>query len=219
MMLRWIALVCLLLTSTFAQIPAQQGIRVGPGDAVRLYVYDGLYQVENDRFISTFHDQEFIVDGFGQIHLTSIGRVMINNLNAEEISKLLQEKFKPFAKDPRVIVVPLIRLSFRGGFGKPGLYRFDLNMSAWEMLEQVGGVTGLSRLEEIYIMRQEEIIYSDFYEAFYDASSLYELGLQSGDEVLAPRVNRLTFDTVMRYVQFGMSMLIFYFTMLNYRRN
>jgi hypothetical protein len=67
-------------------------------------------------------------------------------------------------------------------------------------------------------MRKNQVLYSNFSEAFYNAQALYELGLQSGDAIVAPRSNRLTFNTLMRYTQFGMSLLIFYFSWINYRQ-
>jgi hypothetical protein len=98
------------------------------------------------------------------------------------------------------------------------MYRFKLNISFWEMVEEAGGLSTRSRFEEIYIERRGEMIYEDFWNAFYDASSLYELGIQSGDQIVAPIINRISFYTIMRYVSFGMSVLTFYFTFLNYRQ-
>jgi len=41
------------------------------------------------------------------------------------------------------------------------------------------------------------------------------LGVESGDEIVVPRVNRPTFRSMMRYFQFGMSLIILYLTLLN----
>ena len=194
-------------------------IRINAGDAIKLFVYDGLFPADNSKYISNFNNRELIVDGFGEINLISIGKIYVQGFTAQEISKILEEKFKPYAREPHIIVEPLVRIQLLGGFGKPGMYRFDLKMSFWDLLEKAGGLTGGAKIEDVYIMRRDRILYSDFAEAFYSASALYELGLHSGDAIVAPRSNRLTFNTLMRYTQFGMSLLIFYFSLLNYQND
>jgi protein involved in polysaccharide export with SLBB domain len=205
-------------TMSAAQELAQEALRVTPGDAIHLYIYESLFPSEKGKFVGNYHDKEFVVDGLGQITLGPLGRVQIAGLKPEEIAQVLQEKFRPFAKDPLIIVVPMIRLELKGGFSQPGLYRFNPNISFWEVMKEVGGLHSLSSFEDMYISRKGEPIYRGFGEAFYRGQSLYELGLQSGDEIVAPRVNRLSFDTIMRYLQFGMSMLIFYLTLMNYNK-
>jgi protein involved in polysaccharide export with SLBB domain len=203
--------------TVFKADTTQRETQLIAGDAVHLYVYDGFFPAGEDKFIGTFHDKEYIIDGFGDINLFSIGRVHVVGLTAGEIARVLETKLKPFAKDPHVVVEPLVKLYLRGGFNESGLHRFNLRISFWEMLEQVGGLNGITRIEDIYIVRDDRILYKDFWNAFYRASSLAELGIQSGDEIIAPRVNRLTMDTILRYFQFGMSIITFYITFLNYR--
>ncbi len=206
-------------TSTVAQTTARREIRLTPGDAIHLYVYDSVFPSERGKFTANYHDTEMIIDGQGLINLGPLGRVQVAGLKPEEIAQVFQEKFKPFSKEPYVIVIPLIRISLKGGFAQPGMYRFNPNMSFWEMMKQVGGLQNLAAFEDMYIVRDRETIYRPFEEAFYHGQSLYELGFESGDELLAPRVNRLTFEAIMRYIQFGMSMLTFYFALLTYNTN
>lgn len=194
-------------------------IKLGPGDAIHVLVYDGVLPTEKNKFIFNFHDQEFIVDGNGEIRLFSLGKIKVAGMTADQIAKELQQKFKPFAKNPMVIVIPLVRIILRGEFGHPGMYRFNLDISFWDMVKEAGGLSGLSTVESMFMVRKDEIIYKDFINALYNATSLYELGIQSGDEIIAPRVNRLTFTAVSRYFQFVMSILIFYLTAKNYSAN
>jgi len=194
-------------------------IILGPGDAIYLSVYDGAFAPVEGKFISIFHDKIFIINGFGQIDLFTLGELTIAGLSTEEIRILLTEHLKPYAKEPMIIVRPLIRVTLRGEFGQPGMYRFGLDTSFWDMIQQagglVGGLDGLSALEDMFIMRKEQIIYKDFVEAIHSGTSIYELGIESGDEVVVPRANRPTFRSMMRYFQFGMSLIILYLTLLN----
>ncbi|NOY59801.1 MAG: hypothetical protein GXO75_12865 [Calditrichaeota bacterium] len=190
-------------------------LHVNPGDAIRLFVYDGALQIEKGRFISQFNDLELVVDGFGEISLYSLGKVHVAGMTAEKIRDKLTEKFKPYAKEPNVVVIPLIRLILRGEFGKPGMYRFSLSTSFWDMISEAGGIDNSYSLENMFIMREGEIIYKDFEDALYKASSLKDMDLQSGDEIIAPRVNRLSFRTIMRYFQFGSSIMLLYLALIN----
>ena len=202
-----------------AQDLADDALRVTPGDAIHLYIYENLFPSEKSKFVGNYHDKEFVIDGLGQIGLGPLGRVQVAGLKVEEIAQVLQEKFKPFAKDPFIIVVPLIRLELKGGFTQPGLYRFNPNISFWEVMKEVGGLHSLSSFEDMFIQREGQPINRRFGEAFYRGQSLYELGLRSGDEIIAPRVNRLSFDTIIRYIQFAMSIFTFYFVLINYNSN
>lgn len=213
-------MLALLLAFAFqvlAQTNTSQDVRVQPGDAIVLYIYDSIFVVEKGRFISTYNGKNFVVNGYGEIHLGPLGKLNVTGLTPDQISNMLKEKFKPLAKDPIIIVQPLVRITLRGAFNEPGMYRFSLDMSFWEMIKEVGGLHSLADFEDMYIVRDNKILYKDFEQAFYRAHSLAEMELQSGDEIIVPRVNRLTFNTIMRYVQYGMSAIVFYITILNYR--
>jgi len=203
----------------FAQDERLKEIILGPGDAIHLTVYDGAFAPVEGKFISLFHDKIFIINGFGQIDMFTLGEIKVAGLSTEEIRTLLTEKLKPYAKEPMIIARPLIRITLRGEFGQPGMYRFGLDTSFWDMIQQagglVGGLDGLSALEDMFIMRKDELIYKDFVEAIHSGTSIYELGIESGDEIVVPRVNRPTFRSMMRYFQFGMSLIILYLTLLN----
>ena len=192
-------------------------LRVSKGDAIYLLVYDGPFTLGKNNIIANFHDKEFIVDGFGNVRLSFLGEIPVVGQTADQISELITAKLKLYAEEPIVIVEPRIRITLLGEFARPGMYRFSPSISFWQMVEEAGGLLGLASLENMYIMRRDEIFYEDFIEALHKASSLSELGIESGDEIIAPRINRLTFFTVMRYAQFGMSIIIFYLTLLNYR--
>ncbi|MBN2412319.1 polysaccharide biosynthesis/export family protein [candidate division KSB1 bacterium] len=214
-----LGLFTIISSASFAQDERLNEIILGPGDAIHLSVYDGAFAPVEGKFISIFHDKIFIINGFGQIDMFTLGEIKIAGLTTEEIRVLLTEKLKPYAKEPMIIVRPLIRITLRGEFGQPGMYRFGLDTSFWDMIQQagglVGGLDGISALEDMFIMRKEQIIYKDFVEAIHSATSIYELGIESGDEVVVPRANRPTFRSMMRYFQFGMSLIILYLTLLN----
>jgi protein involved in polysaccharide export with SLBB domain len=192
-------------------------VRLKAGDAIRILVYDGVFPTDNNKFISNFHNAEFVVDGLGEIRLYSLGKIKVAGHTSDEISELIKEKLKPFTKEPMVITIPLIKVSLKGNFGRPGMYRFNLEESFWQVVDEAGGIGNLSSIEGMYIIRKDEILYQNFEDAFYNASSLYEMGIQSGDELVAPRINTISLYTIQRYFEFMMSIFIFYFTLQSYR--
>jgi len=164
--------------------------RVKPGDALQLRIYSG-YIPSDHKFIILFQDSTKTIDGEGNIELASMGKVHVANLTSREIAEVLEAKFKQFIESPKVSVTPLARLTLRGTFIKPGLYRVDLNSSFWELVKIGGGLQSFD-LSGIYIQRREEALYRDFEQAYYEGTSLAELGIESGDAIVVPRINRLT---------------------------
>ena len=201
-----------------ARSSRDRAFRVRQGDAIHIYVYDGFTHTEKNRFISTFHDKEYIIDGFGNIQLLSLGSIRVVGLRPKDIAELLQEKVSPFAKDPIVIVRPLIRLTLRGGFEQPGMYRFSLDTTIWDVIKEAGGLEEKIEIENMRLIRKDRMITAEFVNAIHNASSLYEIGITSGDIIYAPSPNKITFDTIMRYTQFAVSFLLIYLTVKNNER-
>ena len=65
----------------------------------------------------------------------------------------------------------------------------------------------------MYVMRHGEIIYAEFWDSLYSGTSIRELGLESGDEVIVPRVNRISLEAIMRYVNFFASLILLYYAL------
>ena len=186
--------------------------RFNPGDGLRLMIYEDDLNTPQNRFISNFHDREYALDGEGYVRLGPIGEVKISGLTVEEATEKILQVLQPYARNPRILVFPLIRISIVGEFGESGMYRFDPSISLWDVVAEAGGVGSSIRMEDIYILRNGVIIYKNFRNAIYSGTSLREIGIQSGDEIVAPRVNRLSLYDVFRYVNFASTILLLYYT-------
>lgn len=196
----------------------KEPLRLGPGDGFRLLVYEKNFLADGARFITNFNNLELFLDGNGDVIVSVLGTFNLAGLTVTEIAALMTDQLRQYAKDPVVQVIPLIRVTLRGEFGRPGMYRFSPNMSFWEMVKDAGGLGSSYELDNVFILRNEEIVYKDFLGALYKAQSLEELGIQSGDEIVAPRMSRLSFETIMRYFQFGSSLILLYFTLTRERK-
>lgn len=182
------------------------------GDGFRIMIYEDDLNTPQNRFISNFHNKEYALDGEGYISLGPIGSVKIAGLTVEEATEKLAEKLQPYARNPHIIVIPLIRVTMIGEFGQAGMYRFNPAVSFWDVVSEAGGVGSSIRLEDIYILRGGQVIYKDFRNALYRGTSLREIGIKSGDEIVAPRVTRLSLYDVFRYVNFISTLLLLYYT-------
>ena len=209
---------CLTLTSAlFAQ--NTQEFRFQKADGLKLLIYDDFMEPASNKVLSNYHDIEYVIDGDGFLQLGVFGEILVEGLTVRETTELLREKFRKYAKDLTIIVTPMIRLVLKGEFGKAGMYRFSPNTSFWDVVAEAGGMSNSLVAENMYIMREGEIVYADFIESLSTGVSLDELGLKSGDEIIAPRINRISFNAIMRYVNFVVSIILLYYAVSNKGNN
>jgi protein involved in polysaccharide export with SLBB domain len=207
-------LVCVILLYV-AQPVSADDFRFSKADGFKLLIYDNNVEPEKNRLLATFHNTDYVIDGDGEIQLGAFGKIKMAGLSVEKASDLIYEKLQPFGKEIKIVVLPQIRLVIRGEVGKPGMYRVSPNISFWDLLAQAGGISSSFSLENMYVVRNGEIIYTKFMDALYLGTSLKELGLQSGDELIAPRINRVSFTAIMRYVNLFTSLFFLYYAVTN----
>jgi protein involved in polysaccharide export with SLBB domain len=201
---------CLTLTSAlFAQ--NDQEFRFQKADGLKLLIYDDYMEPASNKVLSNYHDIEYIIDGDGFLQLGVFGEILVEGLTVREVTELLREKFRKYAKDLTIIITPMIRLVLKGEFGQAGMYRFSPNTSFWDVVAEAGGMSNSLVAENMYIMREGDIVYADFIESLSTGVSLDELGLKSGDEIIAPRINRISFSAIMRYINFAVSIILLYY--------
>ncbi len=208
------ALLCFLLfVNLSAQSPGE--FRFQKADGLKLLIYDDYMAPASNKILANFHDIEYVIDGDGFLQLGVFGEIYVEGLTVHEVTELIREKFRKYAKDLTIIVTPMIRLVLKGEFGKNGMYRFSPNTSFWDVVAEAGGMTNSLAAENMYIMRDGDIIYADFIKSLTTGASLNELGLKSGDELIAPRINRISFNAIMRYVNFFASIILLYYAISN----
>jgi protein involved in polysaccharide export with SLBB domain len=200
---------------SLANLPAQttEEFRFQKADGLKLLIYDDYMEPQSNKLLANFHDVEYIIDGDGFLQLGAFGELYVEGLTVREVTELFREKFRKYAKDLTIIVTPMIRLVLVGEFGKSGMYRFSPNTSFWDVVAEAGGMSNSLVTENMYIMREGEIVYANFIESLSTGTSLNELGLKSGDELIAPRINRVSFNAIMRYVNFFASIILLYYAM------
>lgn len=207
-------LVCIFFVANLFAQPVEE-FRFQKADGLKLLIYDDYMEPQSNKILANFHDIEYIIDGDGFLQLGVFGEIYIEGLTVHDVTELFREKFRKYAKDLTIIVTPMIRLVLKGEFGKPGMYRFSPNTSFWDVVSEAGGMSNSLVAENMYIMREGEIVYANFIESLSTGVSLTELGLKSGDELIAPRINRISFNAIMRYVNFFASIILLYYAISN----
>lgn len=197
-------------TSNYSDIVLQNG------DAVRFVVWEGWHSPSEKSILASFNS-EFIIDGNGNIRLPVIGLYKVAGKRVSQIELELQEQLAPFAKSPSVSCLPLIRLTLLGAFNRPGTYRIKADATFWELVDRASGPSNNVNFNKSRVQREGKVIIKDLIRSFERGQSILEMGIQSGDQVYFAEKSKITFEKVVRYVNFGVSMLMLALTFENYR--
>ena len=186
-----------------------------PGDAVRIDVLDVLeFQGGGGANLSKLND-DYTIAKDGTIFLPLIGKLKVKGLTQEALVDLLKEKFSPYFKEPFITVTPLIRVTLMGVFIKPGSYRIDPNESLWELIDVAGGPGDDCDLNSIRVERSGKVVISNLLEAFEHGYTLSEIGVRSGDQIIAKAKSHFGIRQIFDYARFGISIVVLYLQIQN----
>ncbi len=177
-----------------------------PGDAVRIQVWE-LYQEQNTNIDL---NGDYPINQAGFIVLPLLGEVKVRGLTVYELMNALTEKLKQYLHNPYVAVHPLIRLTMQGAFNRPGSYRVDPSSSLWDLVAEAGGPAANCDLKRMVVERGGKIAIKDLLKSFEDGYSLEEVGIESGDQIIAHPRSTLDLMTLLGIVNLLASMFILY---------
>lgn len=139
--------------------------------------------------ISVIPDSTLFLNGFykvdqeGNVNLPLMGLVSVKNMNKDQFVSQLKNGYVDYLRYPNLDVTPLIRVSFFGGFAKPGLYWVDAKSSLWDVIQIAGGVTREDGLKKIRWERNGEVLSKNVIEQFQSGVSIQSFGFKSGDQL------------------------------------
>jgi polysaccharide export outer membrane protein len=157
-----------------------------PGDAVQIQIWE-LYQEER-RNLNLSGDYPINPEGY--IIMPIIGQVKVKGLTVFELMQLLREKFMLYLKNPYICVRPLIRVTMQGAFNRPSSYRVDPSNSLWDLVDMAGGPAANCDLRRMWVERSGKVVIKSLLESFEKGYSLEEVGIESGDQIIAPARGR-----------------------------
>ncbi len=184
-----------------------------PGDAVQIYYVD-IYKSSERGALNI--SGEYTIDSRGYIVLPLIGPVKVVGHNRYTLAEELAEKYKPFAEKPYIAITPLMRVAVMGPFYRPGAYRISPESSLWQLIEMAGGPRENIDLTSISVVRNDEVVIEDLLASFEKGYSLEDIGVKSGDQIVATVRRNFGLNQLFDYLRFGMSILSLYVLILRW---
>lgn len=179
-----------------------------PGDAVRIQVWE-LYQgQDNDRDLNLGGD--YPINPEGNIIMPLIGEIRVKDLTEYEVRQAVEEKLSQYLRNPYIYVEPLIRITMQGAFNKPGSYRVPPTSSFWDLVSKAGGPGKNCDLANVWVERGGEITIKDILNSFEKGMSLEEIGIESGDQVIAPVRREWSLSVMLNMINLATSFVLLY---------
>ncbi len=186
-----------------------------PGDAVRISVIElGRGMERSPLNISG----DYTINSAGYIMLPIIGNVKVTGNDRNSLAKNLVELYSPYLKEPYITTTPLIRITLMGAFNKPGSYRISPESSLWQLIELAEGPKEDCDLNSIRVERGGKVVMKNLLEQFERGHSLDDIGIRSGDQIIAKGKSSFGFRDIMNYSYFIMTAVSMYFSIKNYNR-
>ena len=182
-----------------------------PGDAVRIQVWE-LYQ-DNERNINLGGD--YPINPEGNIIMPLIGEVRVKDLTVYEVQQTLEEKLSQYLRNPHIYVQPLIRVTMQGEFNRPGSYRIPPTSSFWDLVAKAGGPGRDCDLRRMWVERGGEITLKNILNSFEKGMSLEEMGIESGDQIIAPMRRQWNITMMLSFVNLVASFVLLYLRLKN----
>jgi protein involved in polysaccharide export with SLBB domain len=187
------------------------------GDAIRINIIE-VTKLSGSGQSSFSIDNTFPIDSDGNVFMPFIGELKVTGLTQEGLTKLLAEKYNPYFKDIFIAVTPLIRVNLMGAFIKPGSYRIDPEASLWELINMAQGPLSECNLNSLHVKRGNQVVIKDLLTSFEKGHSLKEIGIHSGDQVIAFPKRSIGVREIIDYIDFGVSLVVLYLQIDRYRK-
>lgn len=176
-----------------------------PGDAIRIQVWE-LYQQQTNLNLSG----DYPISPEGTIIMPLVGEMKVKGMTVFELMQALENKLRAYMRNPLVYVRPLIRLTLQGAFIEPGAFRVPPTSSLWDVIALAGGPRGDCDLEKLRVERGGKVIMADLLESFESGYSLEDIGIESGDQILAPARRGLTMAVIVGFLNLIMTTVLLY---------
>lgn len=206
------------VSSIFGLPQDESGKEFKPGDAIRITVIEigrsseqGALNLSGDyKIIKNFYND------LSYIRLPLIDTVKVDGYDRYSLADRLKQLYSPYLKEPFITTMPLIRVTLMGAFNKPGSYRISPESSLWELIEMGEGPRENCDLNSMRIVRRGKVLPKNLLERFEKGHSLEDIGIESGDQIIAKGKSNLGLREIMNYTYFIMTAISLYFSIRNY---
>ncbi len=130
------------------------------------------------------------IDAEGYVDLPILGKVFVTDKNRKEFQAFLKAQLAHYMKDTHITARPAIRISFLGGFLRPGMHYIHPDDVVWDAFIRSGGVALQVQVEEeihkMLVMRGSQKLHIKPLDIFSSGLTLREAGILSGDIFVMP---------------------------------
>jgi len=160
-----------------------------PGEAIKISVYP-----DSALFLNGFYH----IDNEYNVNLPILGLVSLRNRSREDFINLLKKEYSDYLRFPNINVTPYMRVSFFGGFYRPGLYWIEPRSTLWDAVQMAGGVAREDGLKKLRWERNGTIVSDNVIAPFQSGISLTNMGFKSGDQLCVTVKPKVVFWDVFR---------------------
>ena len=173
-------------------------------EAMRARLRDGDLRV-GDRIVLSVREDSALTDTFTvhpgrMLHLPNLPQLALNGVLRSELREYLTLHIGRYLKDPVVDAYPLIRIGVLGEVTRPGYYFVTTNDLVADAIMLAGGPTREADLTKATVRRGSVVLWEkdQLREAVVEGTTLDQLGLRSGDEIVVGERRRRNWETVLR---------------------
>jgi len=174
---------------------ASSPLAVRPGDVVRIAVW-GHEELSGD----------FPIDENYNLLLPLVGSINVQHLSVSQLRERLNTELGQLFQRPFFTLTPLFRVAVLGEVYKPGLFPVDPTLTVFDLLALAGGPTRQANESKMQLIRGGQGIPLSLDPAAIAHSSLRELGVRSGDQLVVPRstFTREDFSILIQLLNFAL---------------
>lgn len=175
-----------------------------PGDVIRIQVWD-------QRGPQNSLSGEFPIDENYNLLFPLLGELSVRNMSVQELRARIREELARLFAQPYVAVVPLFRVAVLGEVMRPGLYSVDPTLSVYDVIALAGGALRSANERNLRLVRGGELYPLRLSAVSIAQSTLRELGVRSGDQLLVPRktVAREDWALLLQIINLAISIIVF----------
>jgi hypothetical protein len=177
-------------------------------DALRARLRDGDFRV-GDRIVLSVRGDSALTDTFtvrpGRIlSLPELPQIALQGVLRSEVQDHLTREIARLLREPVVEAHPLIRIGLLGEVDRPGYYFLMPDYLITDAIMAAGGPTREADLTKTTVRRGATVLWDkrELRAAVVDGTTLDQLGLNSGDEILVGERRRSRWETVLRTAGF-----------------
>ena len=185
-------------------LQADTALALRPGDVIRIQVWD-------QRGPQNALSGEFPIDENHNLLFPIMGEVSVRDMSVQELRTRIRAELGRLFAQPYVAVVPLFRVAVLGEVMRPGLYSVDPTLSVYDVIALAGGALRSANERNLRLIRGGELHPLNLSAVSIAQSTLRELGVRSGDQLLVPRkaITREDWALLLQITNLAISIIVF----------